>query len=472
MDDLMRSGSTDDDDGGEVESHSVDGSNYSDSVMFSGLSTDSTTDLTIMDALSIQTTDSPGTPVYGDHGAVTGLAPGTFIEIYREHLARASHQEDDASEVSEFGGTIVSSAPSGTNIEPPPLEGSWHMNSPPRIIHRENMSISTTESMYRELASLHNEHDDEDSSSVDTSFLSLQPSMIESSVYSNIDASSSCTTPSERYRRATSRHENSSFVNVADRLALQHVREDKSCEWFSRFTEQDWLAFHRDAKMLLTAMNPGSDLTALPLPPPAPRNVSDAMVPVAPYCAAESLPDAFICGLCHDVIVGAALFDCSCLQSAVCMICWESHHTTCVDDDELEDLVLVVHNKACPFCEKTNCRAVPCHALDVAILHCVKAMSDNHPVQTAYYRRLTVWRDEVQRRRSECQHDVEEQDEEVLAEMIRQEEEYFWKKEKTNSFWNNNKRLLFALAGELALLAAAAALTGSGVMRGTLLTRR
>ena len=119
INDLIPSASSSEDDAAGGDVLSAEGSVYSDTVMMSGISTDPTTALTLPagdDAASIQTTESPAAPVYGDHGAVTGLRPGTFIEIYREHVARhvvQSQNSDDETEVSDFGGTIISSAPSG-----------------------------------------------------------------------------------------------------------------------------------------------------------------------------------------------------------------------------------------------------------------------------------------------------------------------------------------------------------------------
>jgi hypothetical protein len=501
INDLMPSASSSEDDvAGDVLS--AEGSVYSDSVMMSGISTDPTTALTLPgDAASIQTTDSPAAPVYGDHGAVTGLRPGTFIEIYREHLARnvQSQNSDDETDISEFGGTIISSAPSGTEIEPPPLHESWHITSYPRPIHRDNLSISTTESMYRDLVSLRNDDQEEDHSSsgiiTDASPLSLHPSMIESTVPSNSDAHvSSPSSPWERHhRQSTTRHERDSFVNVADRLERQshHPKDTNSCEWFVRFTEQDWLAFRRDADMILAALKESGDedgnlpFMPPPLPPPLPPGDvqgllggPDTVIPS--YCAAEALPNSFICILCDDVIVGSTTLDCCCAKSAVCTSCWEDKHTSVSleeDDDELEDLVHVVHHnhdmKTCSFCTKPVIRAMPCHALDVAILHCVQALpEDHHPVKLAYYRRLTAWRLEVERRRSECQlRNIHQQRDTFLAELIEEEEKYFWKKEQPKSFWQTNKHL-FVVFAELALVASAAAFHGGGVMRGTLIMRR
>lgn len=464
IEDLIPSGSED-------QSHDASGdesSDYSDSVMLSGISTDSTTDLTMVDPPStMEAPDSP-TPSLGDHGAAI-MPPGLFIEIYREQLAR--NDEDDASDatsaMSEFGGTIVSSAPSGAQIDAPPLETSWAMTStPPRPIHRENASISTTESMYRELASLEEDlvhvHEVQDDQSVDSSHLSLRPSMMDSSV-----VRSTWSLPSATERPNATSHERTTFVNVGDRLALQPIREDES-EWFERFTDQDWLNFRRDADMILGAIDPGATTTTrLPMPPAPPEVEGASVTNIEPYVASSCLPSSFICPLCDDIIVGATTLDCACPQSTVCMTCWEEAQTKVVDnedDDELENLVFVDHNRSCPFCDKPSSRGIPCHALDVAILQCVKGLPAVHvSVQTAYYRRLAAWRKEVQRRRG-CDTSDDKERDQLLGELIRREEEYFGKqKTKQQSFWQSNKGL--QIAAEIVLVTAGVALCGSQVAR-------
>lgn len=442
--------------------------------------------------------------------------------------------------------------------------------------------------MYRDLVSLHHEHDDDQSipengeghtqassslgAATDVSSLSLQPSMMESAitVTTSSDAPESTTSPADGEHHppvrstTTTSHERDIFVHVADRLARQaqpppsddmNHPSNNSCEWYVRFTEQDWLAFQRDAAMILAALKDshGSahdenvytvydrdrDLSAMPPPlppPPLPEHVqlpvilpnglsnglpngpttdtdTDTVMPLS-YCAADALPDSFICVICDDVIVGSMTLDCGCAQSTVCTVCWERRHCSRVssqgygdDDDELEDLVHVVaihdddddnDNKTCPFCQKAVVRAMPCHALDVAILHCVNALPDNepqqqtqlptqqyHPVKMAYYHRLEAWRLEVERRRQEYEcpqlvvghrRNNQQYHDRLLAELIQEEEKYFWNKEQQQhqqqqprSFWQTNKHLLIVVA-ELALVASAAAFHGGsgGVMRGTL----
>jgi hypothetical protein len=146
-----------------------------------------------------------------------------------------------------------------------------------------------------------------------------------------------------------------SFRNVADRLALLPQTGD----WYSRFTEQDWMQFQQVADMVLNALEPHEALSTT-----------------------SEISDAFRCGFCHDVIVGATTLSCGC---TICFKCWES-----------ENLV------DCPSCQTTIEAAVPCHALDVAIAH----VTHTH---------------EANRRR-----DL------LLAELIQQEEECLYKSKSTS----------------------------------------
>jgi hypothetical protein len=499
---------------------SEDGSS---SVMFSGgISTDSTTDLTALqeEAPSVQTTATSPTPsVGGDYydPTVTGLTPGAFIEVYREQLARNAvdadgdnaspnqgfhlHVEDSSSmtsAASEFGGTIVSSQPSGYQVEAaPPKDSSWAMptETDARPIHRDHASISTTESMFRELASLEGMEEADTVSALS----SLQMFMMDDSLVDtdNSDTYSSCTMKSttqheeshesENLQLATTAtsmtHDRSSFANVGERMALPVVQEEDKGAWFARFTEQDWLNFRRDADMVMTALNLGHlEPSLLPLPPAAPT-LPAASIEEA-YYASDALPSAFICPLCDDAIVGATTLDCTCPQSTMCLSCWEAYHTNMLEgnssnrndsDDDLEELVHVHQNKCCPFCQKVIHHSIACYALDMAILHSIKALPVGDALQRAYYRRLTNWREEVKRRRTESRSKKKEMRDNLLADLIRHEEELFWAAKNNGSeakipFWHAHKAQLL-LVGELALLIAAAALTGSGAVRGFMARR-
>jgi hypothetical protein len=510
----------------------VESGDESVSEMMSGIHTEPTTDNTffIGDGNSVATNATAGSlmaPVYGDHGAITGLPAGTFVEIFRQQMTQSQTQSQSqsqhtdlslsaASGVTDFeeheAFTIVSSAPSGAGTnnyifphvlvdrERPSLisDQSWH---------GDNLSITTTESVYRDIASLQDSNSDTNrnvNNNSNTSLLSLHltPSMLDSSCISvsshyHVDDKSVTTTHSERQRRSMARHDSTSFIQVADRLAQNSIAEEQDCEWFARFTEQDWIAFRQDAHMIMAAITKEDGTCRddpeepyLPLPPQPPNHLVRPTIQQSTdgsYCAADVLPPTFICVICNDVIVGSTTLDCACARSAVCLTCWEDHcfsfssfndynHDDDGDDDnELEDLVRIHHNTTCPSCAKTVVRNVACHALDVAILHCVKALPDHHPVQTAYYRRLTAWRSQVQRRRMEWKRQQAEEQEAardvLLAELIQEEERFFWNKKKRKSFWEIHQFVLVALA-EVALLATAATFGGGSVMRGTLLTKR
>lgn len=451
-------------------------SNDSESVMLSTLSSESTTESTLIESTltgesqSVQTT---ATPVSISHdGVVTNFPPGTLVQFYRDHTSgNRNHNNSEDDSISAFSGTIVPSISSGGEIQQSPLAtSSWNITSPPPQLHTahgEALSISTTESIYRELSSLQS-HNESSSSSHDTSLLSLHPSMISSSLVRCPSQSSFASTnsASESSGIHDISHDQVTFRNVADRLLLQPVSEARDAKWFTRFTEQDWLNFRREADMVLAALG-DDDTQILALPPPAPPQflrtaMTNNDTQEADLSPSDVLPQPFICLLCDDVIVGACTLDCGCPHSTVCTACWEAHQTKCiVDDDELEYIQIEL-NRSCPFCEKTVVRDVSCHALDVAILHCVKSLPDYHPIQTKYYCRLMLWREEVLRRRSRIDKAKAQQRDMLLAEMIQREEEFFWnKKEKSN--WKPNKRLI--VLGEIALLAAAAFLTRAGGLK-------
>jgi hypothetical protein len=444
--------------GGDSEGR-ADESEATDSVMLSGLSTESTTELTMADydAPSVESNESTDFSI-GEHGAVTGIAPGTFVRIYREHMARNAardHQttsadapttcvsDDGEASGSSFSGTIVSSHPSGYTTNDRHLESSWEISPapPPRSVpSREDLSISTTESMYRDMSSLEHQMQTDDSSA-NTSLLSLPRS------------SSMVATSRERVDspdESPVRHERVAFTNVANRLALQC---DNKQEWFARFTDKDWVAFRHEADMILKAM--GSDCSAvIPLPPEPPACADPGgETSSLEYCASDQLPNEFICLLCDDVIVGATQLDCGCDQSTVCRFCWEEQCTSCELDEE--DIIQVEINKACPFCNKSICQALSCHALDVAILHCIKSLPEKSQLQTVYYKRLASWRQEVVRRRSQCEKKNVEAEEKLLSDLIAREEEYFYGKTAVivRPFWQTHK--LFLVVGHLALAAAA-----------------
>ena len=377
----------------------------------------------------------------------TGLTPGTFVEIFRQRNRSDS-----------FSGTIVSSVPSNTQVEllPPPLEQPSHvwamMPKTPNLNRGNDLSITTTESLYHNVISIDSPNND-DASIGNSSILSLRPSLVESwnidfqfSFHSNVDSDS-------RSDHLLTSHDRAAFVNVANRLQVA-ANPNPGNEWFSRFTEQDWIEFRSDAEMILRALDetPRSRPRILALPPPAPHlALCDQIATENSLDARNELPAAFVCSFCNDLIVGATSLSCGCPQSTVCTQCWEAYSTTC-EDQCSDGLYVVDERRGCPFCDEVEVFAsVPCHALDVAILHVVKALPPELPIQARYYYRLNSWRDEVIRRQSQFPLSFRSQsNDELLVLLIQQEEELLWNKKRR--FWQTPLGLFF---GEVAVAIAA-----------------
>jgi hypothetical protein len=466
-DEIMRSPTLSSEEDEEIRNiSSSEGSISSNSAMMSGIQTVSTTDLTVTgDALSIRSAESSQIPEYGDHGAVSTFSPGIFAQIFREHFQQPLSQVPVDDNSSGFGGTIISSSPSECNLEAPPMESNWSVPSVLHSNYHDTVSIATTDSFYQDVELkpidgnvLHSSYADDRSLATSSSPITVPLS------------SKECDHQSSENKHTldydfTERHHSSSFIRVAERLSAQIPREDENDSWYSRFTENDWVSFCQEANMVLSAINNEDEDSQLLLPPSPPSSWKDLPQNSTPYVAADVLPSTFICLICSDVVVGATLLDCGCSHSAICTACWEDRRTISADDDgELEDLVHVKHNKSCPFCGKKILHANPCHVLDIAILHCTKALPLNHPVQVAYYRRLALWRLEVQRRRFEFQLDAQRQRELLIAEIIQEEENLIWNKEKPKSFWQANKHFFVAIA-EIALVAAVAVFARGRILK-------
>ena len=201
----------------------------------------------------------------GYQDIVFGFPPGTLSGIYQE-------EEDSFS-----GTTIISSAPSSSSDIPmqqvhetQTVGTPWALSpaSPTQGRVDNALSITTTESVYRNLQSLENSVNERTLSSVDLSLpdnISSAPTLISS--YDQVD-------------------DGISFRNVADRLAIL----PQNGEWFSRFTEQDWMQFQQVANMILNAL----------------------LVEPHGVTLSSEVPAAFLCGICHDIIVGATALSCGC----------------------------------------------------------------------------------------------------------------------------------------------------------------
>jgi len=382
-----------------------------------------------------------------DHEAITGFPPGTLGEAFR-----ARHQEDDGS----CGRTILSSTPSDQVLFPPqPPDDSQHpivcpiVPLQPPFDVGTALSISTTESEYRNWQSLENSANDDGISTgtSELSFSTLDFSSLPSSVALSVDDESS--------ERALVVHIGTAYRNIAERLALK----DDNGEWFSRFTEQDWINFRIAADMVLHALEPSAPPLALPPPVPTFALENAVVSSVVELDSHDFLPETFLCCLCQDAIVGATTLSCACEKSTVCAECWEAYSTHIVETLNSE-FVHVETRNTCPSCQVPVHAIVPCHALDVAIFHAVKSIPES--LQHVYYARLDQWRREVMRRRQlqsspqSLGHDM------ILAELIEQEEEFFWKQRehRGNAFLRSQQALLFI--GEVAMYVALASLSAVG----------
>lgn len=395
-----------------------------------------------------------------DHEVITGFPPGYLHSIFRE----SHHNQDDRS----FGGTILSSAPSGddglfplVSAHTPDDVTSWSSTSPRPLLNTESaLSISTTESEYRNLQSLENSVTSdanhggtfaENISSNELSFSTLDLSSLPPSIVHSMD--------DESNENALVVH--CAYRNIANRLARLPTR-DGGGEWFSRFTEEDWVAFRVAADMVLQALEP---CPSLALPPTVPHFNTDCVSSSAScsHDVSEYLPKAFFCSLCHDIIVGATTLSCACEKSTVCTACWESY-STCIVESCDSDLVQIEMRETCPSCQINVASTVSCHALDMAIFHAVKNVPT--AIQHAYYFRLDQWRKEVLQRLGSTasatpsrRHDV------ILSELIQREEDMFWKKgdvNKNNAGWIRPQQALLFL-GEVAMCMAISSLTAMGI---------
>ena len=387
----------------------------------------------------------------GSYEMQTGNAPGAFFEHLRERNRSGS-----------FSGTILSSVASAdiVSLQQPPQQRHdvWAVSPHPNLCDG-NLSITTTESLYRDMLSY--DCPNTDDVSMAASFLSLRSSTDErcqdedsQSGYS----SSSVANPMSKADIAVIMHDRSAFMNVANRLRMAE-NHNPGPEWFSRFTEQDWLDFRSRAEMVLGALNTSRKSShVLALPPSAPR-----VAPVESVCddtirPGDVVPEAFVCSLCCDIIVGATSLSCGCAKSSLCTQCWEARTIVC-DGQSLDGFVCVDRRPVCPFCETFEIVTTPCHALDVAILHVVKSLQGSLPIQNRYYSRLNAWRDEVIRRQSQLPRSEQVQNnEQFLAELIQDEEEFFWTKKR--KFWHSP---LGVFLREVAVVVAAASIASAGL---------
>jgi hypothetical protein len=387
----------------------------------------------------------------GSYEMQTGNAPGAFFGHFRERNRGDS-----------FSGTILSSVPSAEIVplhQPPqPWYNMWAISPHPNL-SEGNLSITTTESLYRDMLSFDSPNTDD--VSMAASFLSLGSSTDERCQVEDSQSGYSSGSVANRVSKtdfAVITHDLSAFMNVANRLRMAE-NPDPGPEWFSRFTEQDWLDFRARAKMVLGALEASRGSShVLVLPPSAPRVAPGEIIGDDTILPGDVVPEAFVCSLCCDLIVGATSLSCGCAQSSLCTQCWEAHTTVC-DDLYLDGFVFVDERPMCPFCDTFEIMTTPCHALDVAILHVVKSLPARLPIQNRYFSRLNTWRDEVMRRQSQLPRSEQVQNSEhLLAELIQQEEEFIWTKKR--KFWQSP---LGVFLSEVAVVVAAASIASVGL---------
>lgn len=414
-----------------------------------------------------------------DHEVVVGFPPGTLVEIYRQ---RQQGEEEDES----HGATILSSAPSNDAgdlmlmfptgpREPQEQQQQQHVTSPvsqyPPLPVGSILSLSTTESQWRSPENSGAKHEDPASSTSDLSFSPIDLPSLSSTMFHSMSDQSSI---SSSDNAMVLREGRTAFRNVADRLALQQ-QGNNGGEWFSRFTEQDWINFRIQAQVVLQALEQSSSSPpALALPPPVPAlALEHESTPrtVEDFRWNDYLPSEFICSLCQDPIVGATTLSCACEKSTACTKCWEEYSTVIVESDDSPEFVQVERRSDCPSCGGHVQSTVPCHAMDMAIFHAAKNIPSS--LRRAYYTRLAAWRGEVLARRSgqqtrQQQHDAHRQDL-ILAELIQQEEELIWKKQSRNNAYSARSQRALLFLGEVTMYVAVASLSAVGI---TVLARR
>ncbi len=353
--------------------------------------------------------------------------------------------------------TILSSNPSSLLPPPPEADQNVFMLSPhPQLTTEELGSVTTTNT---EVYASHQVIAD----------ISFRDSICDDEVSLSLASSQSTSVSSllNKERPATSSFENGAFERVADSLLVDSSNDMRAKDWHDRLvSDSDWDRFRATSKALLPFISEDSESMApLPLPPkPSASNLtkSPKESPYATYRAEDHLPCEFVCGICKDVLVGACILDCNCSSSTVCMNCWEDGDHNQQDFAKRMDFVWVEDSKKCPSCHSNAEIKVYCHALDVAILRIIQALSDVDPsvssLKQSYFHRLSVWRKTVSDRNERLRKEKMIRDDELLARLIQEEERVFWNQQQSRSQSRtrtkpSNKLMLFSKA-VLALIAA------------------
>lgn len=396
---------------------------------------------------------------YGNRDMLEGIE----IDFLRRRASNNSLAVDD-DQLSFGGQTILSSDPSAATLGEanagvrPVLEAS----SP--FFSVGALSISTAESFILDLG----EQPTDAVTAPSNASLSLQPSLLDSAVTLSTTCSNShqqsisLRTEQDRslvsYEDVTDSRDvtirGSAFTTRNSRTILSQ-RNYSERAWYAHFSEEDWQQLRRTAKMALKALNLGYSSTnswSILRPEILPPLPPDQFVMEGESHSAEIyadillyLPTSFICPYCQDALVGALTLDCDC-HANICTACWEYHLAKkrfnydpgFILARSLDYEVVPVHGCTqghtmqdidCPFCSQQVDNPLPCHALDVAILHIIQNFSPRETafIQRAYYMRLKMWREEVIRR---LQEPSSLRDEiifnEYIMQLIQEEEKQLW----------------------------------------------
>jgi hypothetical protein len=370
-----------------------------------------------------------------DFGSIVSLSPGTLLGLFQ------SHQMDHVDHVDDGAQTIISSAPSGSEIELRVASQEIWALSPHPFLPGTAISISTC----------------------CTDAISFQR-LVQDTASSGEDDSSLSTTGVHHPDLSPERHDPVSFVAVADRLLRESTNGGY---WYSNFTERDWDQFQQAARMIMYTLEPPRPpLEFPPSPPESSDNAYRIQTVDASYSAAEILPKPFICPLCLDAIVGALTLDCGCATSTVCTLCWEEHLQGMMSQNDVSHQLGYVWVERCPSCFSTVHTSLPCHALDVAMLQIIQSLPsdiDKTSMKHHYYARLRGWGEKVVQRHKEQDLQEFSRHDEMLARLIQEEEKVLWEKNRKRERSTSPATRSFIVLGQAAMALLAATVASMGL---------
>ncbi len=386
-------------------------------------------------ALSFNDTMSFSSDTLQDFGSIVTLPPGTLAGLLQRY-----HDENSEDTEEHTMSTIVSSAPSGSYIPVPEAsQDVWAISPHPRFEPggvQELSTVCTDTLSYQR-------------------FLEDTASVISAMEHEDTKSSASI----HRTLTRSSTHERAAFEAIANQL-LRDVSGHKpsSGAWYSRFTEFDWDQLREVAKVVVAATGPPIKL--LPLPPSPSINAlpESAQHLMESYCTLELIPSNFVCPCCKDVLVGALALACGC---TVCTACCDVDDVVPSEMPEQEGYIWI-GRRLCPSCHRPVESSVPCHALDMAILHILETLdtsrqnSKTQSMMIAYYSRLEIWRQTVIARNETRLRQQALNEDEMLARLIEEEEEILWQNGKAgrSALPISTQALLFLGQAAVAVLAA------------------